>query len=213
MVLLIGILGVAGSGKDTVADYLVSNYNFAKISFADPIKRICKDVFSFTDEQLWGPSQERNKLDLRYKRSGDPEYLNQRYACQTLGTEWGRDCYQDVWIDYALRLYKKISKAPHKYDYDFKRGLYFNLGDPIDGVVIPDVRFSNELLAIKNAGGYIVKVKRDKAGLLGKASSHISEIEQQSITDDMVDYIIDNNSSLIILKERIINIYNEVLAK
>lgn len=66
--MIIGIAGRAGSGKDTVADLLVRDHRFVKIAFADPLKRICKKVFDFTDEQFWGPSSARNGPDKRYLR-------------------------------------------------------------------------------------------------------------------------------------------------
>jgi hypothetical protein len=64
--MLIGIAGVAGAGKDTTADFLVKNHGFVKVAFADPLKRICQDVYQFTDAQLWGPSELRNAPDKRY---------------------------------------------------------------------------------------------------------------------------------------------------
>lgn len=66
--MIIGLSGFAGAGKDTVADILRDKHNFVKLALADPLKRICRDVFAFTDAQLWGPSSERNKPDLRYPR-------------------------------------------------------------------------------------------------------------------------------------------------
>ena len=41
----IGLLGNKGSGKDTLADYLVKEKNFVKYSFAKPIKDIAKIMF------------------------------------------------------------------------------------------------------------------------------------------------------------------------
>lgn len=38
--MIIGITGVAGSGKDTAADYLVSKYGFTKVSFAAILKNM-----------------------------------------------------------------------------------------------------------------------------------------------------------------------------
>ena len=66
--MIIGLCGKAGSGKDTVGDFLVRNHHFAKIALADPLKKICKEVFDFSDAQLWGPSEKRNEPDPRYLR-------------------------------------------------------------------------------------------------------------------------------------------------
>lgn len=59
---VVGICGNAGSGKDTVADYLVAHHKFIKVSFADPMKRFARHIFSFSEDQLWGPSSVRNEL-------------------------------------------------------------------------------------------------------------------------------------------------------
>lgn len=64
--LIIGVCGKAGSGKDTIADILVRDHGFVKVAFADPLKRICKDIYDFSDDQLWGPSEKRNEPDFRY---------------------------------------------------------------------------------------------------------------------------------------------------
>lgn len=62
---LIGIAGQSGSGKDTAASWIANNYGAITIAQADPLKRFTKDVFGFTEEQLWGPSELRNQtLDL-----------------------------------------------------------------------------------------------------------------------------------------------------
>ena len=45
---IIGVCGQAGAGKDTIADFLVKDHKFVKLSFADPLKRICHDVFDFS---------------------------------------------------------------------------------------------------------------------------------------------------------------------
>ena len=38
---VVAFLGAAGSGKDTAADLLVSEFGFVKIAFADVLKRFC----------------------------------------------------------------------------------------------------------------------------------------------------------------------------
>lgn len=60
---LILITGQAGSGKDTIASFLVKNHKAVAIAQADPMKRFVKKTFAFSDEQLWGPSEMRNAVD------------------------------------------------------------------------------------------------------------------------------------------------------
>lgn len=59
MSICIGLCGRAGTGKDTVASYLADNYGFVQVAFADPIKRLIRDIFSIPPELLWGESSFR----------------------------------------------------------------------------------------------------------------------------------------------------------
>lgn len=59
---VLGLVGPAGSGKDLVADWFVENQGFAKLAFADPMKRFVLQTFpGITAQHLWGPSEERNR--------------------------------------------------------------------------------------------------------------------------------------------------------
>jgi hypothetical protein len=205
--MIIGICGLAGSGKDTAADSLVLGHHFVKLAFADLMKRFCKEVFDFSDEQLWGPSANRNAPDPRYPRKvyGSDEvheYLTPRYALQTLGTEWGRDCYPNVWVDYALRKAKELDGAEGVH-YDAKLGIFRCARPRIEGVAISDVRFWNELESIKKAGGKVIRVKRSGAGLGGANGLHPSEVEQASIADACFDAVIQNDGSLADLHDKV----------
>lgn len=206
--MIIGISGLAGSGKDTVADHLVRHHGFVKVALADPLKRICREVFDFTDEQLWGPSEMRNKPDLRY---GKPvqvlvdqdeyetrtQYLTPRHALQQLGTEWGRACYPNVWVEYAIRVAKTLLKKDYPANgsvnaYHAMTGLRFSHFPYVPGrtelpkgVVIPDVRFKNEADAIHAAGGKIWRISRPGAGLAGAAGQHASEQEIKTLSPDV----------------------------
>jgi hypothetical protein len=205
----LGLCGVAGAGKDTVADFLVKNHGFVKVAFADPLKRICRDVFAFTDEQLWGSSEFRNQPDKRYPRafatpfsqegvgsSGLVEYLTPRYALQQLGTEWGRNCYPNTWAEYALRIYRRLQVGDCYYDQ--KSGLRSisssAMAYPKTHVVIPDVRFRSEVDAILRDGGAIWKIERPGAGLQGAPSTHTSETEQLSIPTELFLRTVNNHN-------------------
>ena len=55
---IIGVCGLIGGGKGTVADILVSNHNFQKISFADPLKDMISNVFNWPRHLLEGDTKE-----------------------------------------------------------------------------------------------------------------------------------------------------------
>jgi len=56
----LGICGLAGSGKDTVASYISKDYGYVHIALADPLKRFVRQVWNYTDKQMWGASDFRN---------------------------------------------------------------------------------------------------------------------------------------------------------
>jgi hypothetical protein len=205
--MIIGLCGHAGCGKDTFADHLVAKHHWAKLALADPLKRICREVFAFSDTQLWGPSEERNRPDPRYLSfllpgpGGDlPVYLSPRVALQTLGTEWGRCCYPNVWVDYALRTAAAVEQG-HLYH------PHAGLGPPnakrAAGVVIPDVRFDNEVQAIRRAGGRVVRLRRPGCeGHVG-VPGHRSEVEQDGLLDADFDAVLDVPEGIDFYKLRI----------
>ena len=242
--MIIGISGVAGTGKDTVASILVDNHLFVRIALADVIKRIVRDVFDFSESQLWGPSEKRNEIDYRYPRNLDRlpaearkayerlrlvddvakaefaklgiEFLTPRYALQTSATNWARNCYPDIWVEYTLRIVKQLLKRDYNYgDYIFRyspqMGLYndvmFIYSDKLNklpaGVVISDVRFLNEFNAIKKMGGKMWRLTRLDAGLSGDAGQHVSETEQAIIPDSEFNAIVTNDGTVEELAKKI----------
>lgn len=235
--MIIGISGLAGSGKDTCADFLVRDHNFVKVSFADPMKRICMDVYGFSFDQLWGPSAARNAHDTRLPREHGPFnkdgvcaccsidfgpgysldevikrktqhpcYLTPRFALQQLGSEWGRACREDTWVEYALTVATKLSQEGG-YNYSAMGGLSHDWrpGDKNwkTHVVIPDVRFENELIGLDVVGALTIRVVRPNAGLGGAAGAHRSEREQSGILDSRFDLVIQNDGTLKDLQEAI----------
>jgi len=252
---LIGISGQAKAGKDTTADYLVSEYGFVKFSLADHIKRFGSIVFDFTEEQLWGPSKYRNKPDRRYTDATDYAwnlayaqiinarhmswlldtltglppgsdlnlgthnwYLRQwfdtlreqhpkltpRVMLQTLGTEWGRQKIDnDLWVNHSMRTIKKILNGQK---YTQQQGLMDTIVDKPTGVVVPDVRFLNEFLAVEHTDGHLWRIKRpetDSQANTTGISGHSSEMEQQDIADEEFDVILVNDDTYAALYEAV----------
>lgn len=156
--MIIALAGQAGSGKDTVATMIAEfRRDTRAFSFAEPLKRFAMEVFDWSEEQVFGASHLRNEPDPRYRRANG-ELLTPRHALQTLGTEWGRSCFENIWADLGVR-----RAMAHT-------GL----------AVITDCRFQNEAQAVRAAGGQVWKVIRPGAGLRGGAGAHASEMEQDS---------------------------------
>jgi ferredoxin len=132
-----------------------------------------------------------------------PKFLTPRHALQQLGTEWGRACYQNVWVEHTLRIAKTLLEDATAM-YSKEGGLEkTNTLVPRNGIVISDVRFQNEFDAIHKAGGYVIRLRRPGAGLAGAAGLHISEQEQANIPDEAFDHVIENDGTLDELLEKV----------
>lgn len=170
---LIAFTGAAGSGKSTAADILYSIRPHNVVSFATPVKELARQMWQFTDEQLYGPSEARNAPDKRYPRA-DGSYLTPREALQKLGTEAGRNCYPNIWVDQAMALV----------DFSLRKGFH---------VCITDLRFDDEAEAVLNAGGHVVRISRPATPRLGIAeAAHLSEA---GISPHLISYSLHNDGT------------------
>lgn len=161
--MIIGLIGKKQSGKDTIADYLVNRFKFTKLAFADPIKDICKTMFGFTNNQLYGNAKET--LDETFN-------ILPRDAMKFIGMEFRENMHKlipnihgDIW---SFVMQQKINKLRQD--------------NPNCNIVITDVRFQNEyhMLATQFADDVTFwKVTRDN---INNSDSHISE----SFVDDFV---------------------------
>jgi len=141
--MIIGICGFIGSGKDTVADYLVNFHEFRRESFASSLKDAVSAVFGWDRTMLEGRTKEarewREQVDTWWAERLAMPTLTPRWVLQYWGTEVCRKAFHDdIWI----------------------ASLENKLRNSRDNIVISDCRFPNEIDSIRNAGGKIVWVKR-----------------------------------------------------
>lgn len=147
----------------------------------------CDDVAQATDKSY---DEVRSYLAAWFTMfvapsSAEGKKITARSVLQTLGTEFGRNIDNDVWVKMAKNAADDILVG---------RGVYDRTQGVIPGastgtkqtdvVVITDGRFRNEVLAVNSWGGATIKIWNPKAtGLTGEAGKHASETEQDTIPD------------------------------
>lgn len=141
--MIIGICGLIGSGKGTVADILVENHNFEKLSFADKLKDGVSAVFGWDRDMLEGDTDRsriwREKADVFWSSETGKE-ITPRLVLQLFGTDCMRNGFFDgIWVSLVKQ---KILENPNK------------------NWVIPDVRFPNEVKMIQSVQGQVWQVRR-----------------------------------------------------
>lgn len=187
--MILGICGLINSGKDTAADYLVNFHGFRRDSFAATLKDAVAAIFGWDRSLLEG----RTKSAREWREQVDPWWSNKlgmpdltpRLILQLWGTEVCREGFHnDIWI---ASLENKLKKTT-------------------DNVVISDCRFSNEIDAIRNAGGRVIRIVRgpepewfSTARLYPEKMSSLwpnIHASEYSWARTQFDAIIENNSSI-----------------
>lgn len=169
---IIGLTGAAGSGKTTVAQYIVDKRGGVRRPFAGPLKVMLQ---TFLEDQGAGFSTAFRMVSGDLKEQ-PTDYLGgrtPRQAMQMLGTEWGRGLSPTLWVD-AWR--NGIERASLQASADGVPAL----------IVVDDVRFPNEVEAIRQLGGIIIRIDRPGAGLEGAAGRHASETEDLGEPDTFI---------------------------
>lgn len=183
---IIAFAGRKQSGKTTSAEFVqnlfANQYGIsAKIyNFADPLKTLCMDILGLEHKQCYGSDTDKNELVNCY---WDGRQITAREVLQLVGTEMFRSLQKNVWSDATIRLIKKENP---------------NLA------IIADCRFPNEVEAIKNAGGLIIKLNRNPYH-----SSHASEIalDAENYDQQMFNLVINNSDLNISQQNRIIHTF------
>jgi len=198
--MIIGICGLIGSGKDTIADYLTNFHEFRRESFANSLKDAVAHVFGWDRTMLEG----RTKSAREWREQVDPWWANRlgmphltpRWILQYWGTEVCRvGFHDDMWV---ASLENRLRKST-------------------DDIVITDCRFPNEIKAVKRIGGQVVRVTRgpepawyDDAKSMNKGASRnmnwalskhrIEELgihaSETAWVGSKFDAVLDNNGTL-----------------
>jgi len=190
--MIIGICGLIGSGKGTVADILVDQ-GFKKVSFADKLKDGASTIFGWDRAMLEGDTDEsrtwREQRDDFWSAETKME-VTPRLVLQLFGTDCMRNGFDDgVWVSL---LKKTILDNPGNY-------------------VVPDVRFENEIAMLRDIGGEVWEVQRGrtpnwlvKYEITGVQPTEVHSSEWRWIKSRK-DKVIENNSTLEHLQNEVLN--------
>ena len=190
---IIGITGLMGSGKGTVADYLIDDHGFKKMSFADALKDAVAVMFGWPRHMLEGDTDEsrawREQVDEFWSERLERPGFTPRLALQLMGTEAGRQVFgNDIWV---AGIEQRILGEKEYYDTWHREQSQGMPDTPPRGIVIPDVRFFNEIQMIKRLGGTMVRVERgdrpeywDAAGFLNCVHNDLAQKDPESSEEE-----------------------------
>lgn len=190
--MIIGICGLIGSGKGTVADILVETHSFQKLSFADALKDGVASMFNWPRHMLEGDTDESRA----WREQEDPFWSQEmgrtvtpRLVLQLIGTEAMRVGFFDgVWVSIVKQ---KIVRNPNT------------------NWVLPDTRFPNEIAMLQSIGGQVWRVKRGAdPHWFGRyvrrdKKPHSIHPSEWSWAKSDFDQIIENNADLESLRDKV----------
>ena len=204
--MIIGLVGFIGSGKGTVADLLVQRHGFIKESYANSVKDAVSVIFGWDRALLEGDTPEsrawRETKDEWWSNTLGKEF-SPRLALQLMGTEAGRDVFHpDLWVHTVMRRCK-----------------------PENNYVIADVRFPNEINAIVQSGGKVIRVRRGEDPVWWGEALSSNRVPNHNLMAQYYpdvhysewawigshyDIVMDNNCSLDELKIRVDKLVNSI---
>lgn len=199
---LLGVTGLARSGKDHAADYLAKHMNMYKYAFAEPLKTMLKSVFG--DHFHEG---DRSEICPETCKS-------YRVMMQTLGTDLGREMWNpQVWINLVEKKRKEVEdqgKRPDVYRAAFR-------GEPPLGMILSDVRFDSEAEYLQLHGGVILEIVRpehhslvDKVKQVVGIAGHASE---KGIAKHYITHTIVNDGTLVDFDIKLMGLVDELMGR
>jgi hypothetical protein len=145
MTKLIGITGLARSGKDSFSLTFV-RHGYKRAAFANALKTATAYIAN-EDSALYFD-------EVTKEEHSDALGMTRRSALQKMGSAVRDTLGEDTWVNRTIRGWIAQGQQP---------------------TVITDVRYPNEASAIKAQGGIIVRIVRPGSGLKGEQGAHESE--------------------------------------
>ena len=175
--MIIGLAGYAGVGKSTVAEYLAKEHGFKRVNFKDALVAEMKERLPRTLEIMDNILNDLDGIDVLFQRK--PELM--RALMQEYGTEVRRADNPNYWVDQWKAKVEEVG----------------------GNIVTDDVRFFNELSAVGDTDGVLIRVTRSD---ITTGGTHASETEQEKFIEDFtIEGVKGEHASLYKQVDSIIN--------
>lgn len=206
---LFGICGRKQSGKDSVANFmqqLLPHLKIQKLSFAKPLKDFINQAFDIPTKNLWGSDSDKNhplctwgevfkERALQAYKKVSTDLLSAREILQIVGTDVMRQGHMEyLHNEYQIRCAEFLNKKfgnPVPRDSTWidlmKKDIDYASTDN-DIVIIPDVRFVNEVITLQNWDAILVRLYRDSQTT--DSIPHPSELEMDKIGDEQFNHVV-----------------------
>ena len=179
---IIGLCGLSGSGKDTVADLLVTHCGFEKIAFADLLRQEVAAAYGIDVRHLTHRETKEHPLSclalrrcsalgfvarmvIWHEARGETLDLDAprspRQIMRWWGTEYRRGQRDNYWVDATAHHLQMMIRQ-----------------DGARRIVVTDVRFADEAALLRGLGGSLWQVLRgDAQGVPGEHASETAGSE------------------------------------
>jgi len=187
---IVALLGRKGSGKTTAAQFVRVVHGAKVFSFATKVKQLAGIVWGFSEEQLYGTQEEKEKVDADIGISG-------RDGAQRLGQGARQVIDDNIWVDACLSQIREQCKIDRDSP---NRPLY----------IIDDARFTSECTAIRkydDVKGIVVKVVCPSSD----RSDHPTEKAVDEVPSYCIDYTVVNDGDVEAFQSEISRIIAEVI--
>lgn len=168
--LIIGISGKKRRGKDTAAMYLSSLLGAANAKtmyWATKLKIAAAEMLGLPPYHFFTDANKDKEYEI-----AKGVFMTGRKFLQLFGTDCFRDLFHpNFWV---FQFMQELSAR--------KEGI----------ILVPDTRFPNEFDAIKDQGGYVIRICKDMP--YAEGDEHVSET---ALDDHQFDLVIDNNGDLL----------------
>jgi hypothetical protein len=171
----IGIHGPMGSGKSTIADFLISEHGYIRVKIAEPLKNMIRSLLrdagfddDFIERCVEGTQEEKETpLDVFDGKST-------RYAMMMLGKEWRDLIHPNLWVNISMSKVKTLLEAGKR-------------------VVCDDLRFPQEIATLRAGNVPGTYWKNDRPFLARPKTGHASEA---GLPNELFNVLLINNGSV-----------------